>query len=259
MDTPLDFAAALARESGDLLLDYFSTDGTKARLKADRSLVTEADLAADRLITQSILDRYPQDEILSEELQHSVSNQAGSIWVIDPLDGTTNFSLGLHYWGVLITRLKDGWPEVAALYFPLLDELYSAQRNGGASFNGMPLHAKPPDKNTPLNFFSCCSRTFRRYEVSVRYKSRILGSAAYTMCAVARGMAILGFEATPKIWDIAGGWLLLSEAGGVVETLDNSKPFPIVPGRDYKQINFPTIMAPTPEVAARARERIQLK
>ena len=256
MDT-LSFTTDLARQTGELLLEYFSPRGMKASFKPDRTVVTEADLEADRLISNAIRKNFPGDTLLSEELQTKATDSTNAVWVIDPLDGTTNFSLGLHYWGTSIARLVDGWPQVTALYFPLFDELYSAQVGKGATLNGEPLQTKSPGKSQPTSFFSCCSRTFRRYDVKVRYKTRILGAAAYTMCAVARGSAILGFEATPKIWDIAGGWLVVQEAGGVVETLDGSEPFPIVPGQDYGKYNYPTLTAATHGEIAKARSQIK--
>jgi len=83
-----------------------------------------------------------------------------------------------------------------------------------------------------------------------------MGSAGYSMCAVAKGIAIVAFEATPKIWDIAAGWLLVSEAGGVIETLDFSHPFPIQPGFDYSRKNYPTLAAADRKVLERARAQI---
>ena len=110
-----------------------------------------------------------------------------------------------------------------------------------------------------MAFFSCCSRTHRYYDVRVRYKARILGSAAYNLCTVARGVAVMGFEAPPKIWDIAGGWLVVSEAGGVVETLDGSRPFPLSSAEDYSQRKFPTLAAATQRLASLGREQITPK
>ncbi len=102
------------------MLSHFQGPGLHARLKGDRSVVTEADLAADRLISASIHGEYPGDAFLSEELQPSISGEdVDAIWVIDPLDGTTNFSLGLPIWGVSIARLVGGWPDIGVLYFPI--------------------------------------------------------------------------------------------------------------------------------------------
>jgi myo-inositol-1(or 4)-monophosphatase len=175
---------------------------------------------------------------LSEELNPNLHDNGEAIWVVDPLDGTTNFVLGIQYWGISIARLIEGQPQCAAIYFPMIDELYYAERRKGAFLNGKRIHTSAPNRDKPAAFFSCCSRTYRLYNVSVPYKARIFGSAAYTFCSVARGSAVLGFEATPKIWDIAAGWLIVSEAGGVVETLENQKVFPLSGGLDYTQHSY---------------------
>jgi myo-inositol-1(or 4)-monophosphatase len=256
----LQFAIRLARQTGDILLEYFRSVKLNTNLKSDNSIVTEADLTADKFIAESINKTYPNDLLLSEELQtrYSVIDQeAGNVvWIVDPLDGTTNFSLGFQFWGVLIARVKDGTPNTAVLYFPLLDECYSTQLGQGAYLNGDQIHVETPSKDRPKSFFACCSRTFRRYKVSVPYKTRILGSAAYTFCALARGIAILGFEATPKIWDISGAWLLVREAGGIIETLDGSHPFPLKSNLDYAHENYPTLAAANRKIAISARSQI---
>ena len=256
MRSPFEFTSILAREVGGMLSQTFDLHGTRAKQKADHSVVTAADLAADRLISTAIETEFPEDAILSEELHTSLAQPTRATWVCDPLDGTTNFSLGLQFWGVSIARLVEGQPDTAAIYFPMLEELYSAQRGQGAFFNGERLAAGHPADSWPSSFFSCCSRTHRRYRVEVRYKTRILGAASYTFCAVARGVAILGFEATPKIWDIAAGWLILEEAGGVVDTFDGSKPFPLLPGKEYAGQDYPTMAAANSTILAKAREQI---
>ena len=260
----LDFATQLARDTGQLLKEYFNPHGTQTQLKPDQSVLTEADLAADDMIASAIRSQYPKDNLISEELQPVFQLQDSSppngVWVVDPLDGTTNFSLGLPIWGISIARLIGGWPEIAVLYFPIFDELYTAQRGSGANLNGKSMQVSPPDKNQKTSFFSSCSRTYRLYEVGIRYKPRILGSAAYTFCAVARGLAILGFEATPKIWDIAGGWLLVSEAKGFVESFDSEiQPFPLMPDIDYRHRNFPTIIAASQRLLELAHQQLKPK
>jgi myo-inositol-1(or 4)-monophosphatase len=262
MDDSLTFATQLARETGQLLLGYFNSNHLHTHRKEDHSLVTDADIAADQLIKEAIQKRYPDDWILSEELHPSYVRQkplAGKqvgVWIIDPLDGTTNFSLGLHYWGILIARIMVGQPQMAVMYFPLLDELYTAQRGQGAYLNASHIQVEPPDPTRPWTFFSCCSRTHRRYHISIPYKTRILGSAGYSLCAVARGTALISFEATPKIWDLAAGWLLINEAGGIIETIDQSQPFPLKTDVDYSRQSYPTLASATPELAARARLQI---
>jgi len=187
---------------------YQNIDKTNPRFKEDRTVLTEADLAADRFLTQAIQAAFPEDYILSEEMNTQAPMTGQPVWVIDPLDGTTNFSLGVHYWGVSIARVVNGWPETAAVYFPVIDELYTAQRGAGSFLNGDRLKTTPFDPSLP-NLFFCCSRTYQHYRVKLRIKHRILGAAAYNFCAIASGRAKVGFEVTPKLWDIAAGGLLI--------------------------------------------------
>lgn len=261
MDAAAAFAEEIAKKTGELLLDYFRKTDLEAGYKADKTVLTEADLAADNLLRQEIHGRFPKDIILSEEDEESIFPLSEGevdkpMWILDPLDGTTNFSLGLHIWGVLIARLEGGTVQLSIMYFPRLEECYSARRGEGAYLNGQRIHVIPPDPDRPWSFFTCCSRTHRRYHVRIPYKPRILGAAAYSFCSVARGMAVLGFEATPKIWDIAPGWLLVEEAGGVVETLKGIAPFPITARIDYGSKFFPTIIAANRELADRAQKQI---
>lgn len=260
MTETLQFTIDLARRAGKLLLDYYRLGGLETRLKSDFSVVTEADLAADRLVTEAILETYPQDLILSEELHPSLPQEhTGVVWVVDPLDGTTNFSLGLPIWGVSLARLVNGTPQTAVSYFPLIDELYSAQLGLGAYFNGERVRAQEPIKGKITTFFACCGNTHKRYDVSVPYKARILGSTTYNFCAVARGVAVLGFEAVPKVWDLAAAWIMIPEAGGVIETHHGDAPFPLVPGLDYTARAFPTLSAATVAMVAKGREMIRIK
>lgn len=259
MENPLLFAEHLARRTAVLLMEYYNQVGLATRLKADRSVVTEADLAADRLISASLQQVFPKDGIISEELQTISPEDVTRVWVVDPLDGTTNFSLGIPFWGVSIACLVNGWPDTAAIYFPVLDEMYTAQRGKGARFNGSPLQIDPSMLDRPGTFFACCSRTHRRYNVSVPYKPRILGCAAYNFCILARGIALLTFEAAPKIWDIAGAWLVVREAGGVIQPLNGIMPFPISPLTQYREQNFPTLAAITEQLETNSLNQIQPK
>ena len=99
MNEPFDFTKKLATEAGKTLLGFYRASGIEQSRKADKTVVTEADLAADEMIRTAIRKEYPQDGILSEEENTTYPSGKRFVWVIDPLDGTTNFSLGLHHWG----------------------------------------------------------------------------------------------------------------------------------------------------------------
>jgi myo-inositol-1(or 4)-monophosphatase len=256
MNNALEFTTDLAQKTGEMLLGYYQNPDTRTRYKEDRTLLTEADLAADKMINQALTSAYPDDHILSEELDTTYPKDiAGCTWAIDPIDGTTNFSQGIHYWGISIARIREGRPDLAVLYFPVIDELYTAVAGQGAKLNGHTLHVSRA-ANQPVSFFTCDSRTYTRYQVRIRYKPRILGSAAYNFCAVAKSASVIGLETTPKIWDIAASWLVLTEAGGVLQALDET-PFPMVPGYDYRGINFPVLGAVSQNQLEKALQNIK--
>jgi len=255
----MDFTINLVREAGNLLLEHYDQAGLYATQKPDHTVVTSADLAADKLISSSIHHHFPDDEIISEESSHHLMNRISPTWIVDPLDGTSNFSLGLSIWGISIARVLDGIPSLGVLYFPLLKELYTCQRGYGAFLNHLPIHTRAPDSAQSLSFFVCCSRTFRKFDVTIPYKPRIMGSGAYTYCLVARGAALIGFDAEAKIWDLAAGWLLVQEAGGTITPFDGSPPFPILTDTDYAVTNFTTITAASSSVLSFGKNKIHRK
>ena len=250
----LSFTVDLAREAGALLKEYFRVDGVASSIKPDRSLVTRADIEADELIRSAIHKGYPDDGILSEEESTYFPEGFKNVWVIDPLDGTTNYSLGLHYWGVSIARFRDGQPQFSVVYFPIMDEMFAAQRGQGATLNGEKHTVPDPQENAPASFFAHCSRTCKRYHVEIPYKRRSLGAAAYHICTVAKGSAIISLEVTPKLWDIAGAWLVVEEAGGSITTLAGGEPFPALTGVDYQYQPYTTLAAANPDLLDQAQK-----
>ncbi len=259
MDDPLVFAVRLALQAGNLLRSFYKPAGISATSKPDRTVVTEADLASDRLITTALREHYPQDGIISEESTHHLENDGFPAWIVDPLDGTTNFSLGLPIWGVSIARIVNGYPTLGALYFPMINELYTSKLGLGAFLNNKPIVVRAPDPTQPMSFFACCSRTFRYYDISIPYKPRIMGSCVYTYCLVARGSALLGFDATAKIWDLAAIWILVEEAGGKIAAFEGSPPFPLTLHDDFSGIKYPTLASATSEVFSMGQNKIQRK
>jgi myo-inositol-1(or 4)-monophosphatase len=254
-------AAGIAKAAGELLLGYFLDEKLTSDWKSDYSIVTEADVAADRLIAGEIAKLFPGDDILSEELAPTSAAASRDAklhtWVVDPLDGTTNFSLGVQHWGVSIARCDDKGPDVGVLYFPALDEMYVASRGSGATLNHAPIHVRVPSPSRPVAMLACCARTPRHHHVNLPMKVRVYGSAAYTLVCVARGSAAIGMETRPKLWDLAAGWCVVEEAGGFIETIDGSEPFPLVANRGYADRSFPVLAAASADLLAEAREYIE--
>ena len=248
MSKKLEFLTTLADHVGKELLTYFNPDGIPAILKADKTTLTEADTKADQIITSTIGSEFPDDLIISEESSLSLDSIQGSVWVVDPLDGTTNFSLGFPYWGVSIARVTDGVPELAAAYFPVLGELYTAENGVGAFLNGKVIKSHDPDKFRPQNMMVCSGNAQSIYKIRLPYKKRTMGSAVYDFCLVARGTATFGIQNKSKIWDIAAGYLIIKESGAEIKFINELQPFPLKKSINYNDVVFPSFMATTQNI-----------
>lgn len=254
----IEFATWLAKKVGKILVDTFHQGKYTYYRKQDHTLVTQADLAADEMIHQELQKNFSEDFILSEEVSPKFDASSSRGWIIDPLDGTTNFALGLHYWGILISRVEGGSPSFTIQYFPLLNELYQASDSEPATLNGKIIHVEDQNNDQKISFFSCCSRAHRKYDINLRYKTRIFGSAGYSMASVARGAARLAFDAQAKIWDIAGAWILVRQAGGVIAPIHGNSPFPLRE-LDYTAQDFAILAASSPTFLKEGLDKIHRK
>lgn len=245
----LTLAVDLAEQAAGLAMDYFRH--VDDRRKGDGTLVTAADEAADRLIVAAIRDAHPDHGILSEEGFTGYDPGPEFTWVIDPIDGTTNFARGLPLWGVSIGVLRRGAPWAAALVFPGLGERYTALAGQGSFRNGERLAVDPDAVIHDQQLMAQCTRTAQCFEIDTPMKVRMLGSAAYHLLCVAGGVTLAAIEAMPKVWDLAAAHLVLTEAGGMARHLHNPYPpfetaaiFPLPPSpMDYAEHYYPVLAA----------------
>jgi myo-inositol-1(or 4)-monophosphatase len=258
MEALLQFARELAGEAGDQLAAFYGR--ARATIKEDGSVITDADRAVDRSLARRIHERYPDHAILSEE-SATVYEGRPVTWVIDPLDGTTNYALGICYWGCSIGVVIDGRPVIGVLVMPELGAEFWALAGAGAFLNGDRLGGAPPGVDERNSCLAICSRTWRYFDVAVQYKGRLLGSAAYDLAAVAEGVAVGCIQAASHIWDIAAGWVLLQEAGRQVGRLfpEAPDPFPLVPGTDYRGRIFPLAAAADKETLVGITSKVNVK
>jgi myo-inositol-1(or 4)-monophosphatase len=244
------------RVDGMLMAEY----GTgMAAQKSDGSLVTQADRDVDAYITRELQIAHPHHLILSEECNTVYASNQEFAWVIDPLDGTTNFARSIPIWGVSIALLYRGEPIVGVLSFCLLRERYVAIRDGGAQRNGVSIHTATHLALDNQHLLMLCTRTLRRYTVTSPLKHRILGSAAYHIASVANGSALAGIEATPKLWDIAAALLILTETGGCYSTLngqDSIFPLNVAESTDFARISFPLLTAANSQILREMKQHV---
>ncbi|MCC6456472.1 MAG: inositol monophosphatase [Caldilineaceae bacterium] len=256
LDALLSTARRIVNDARHLLLQGYGR--VTAARKSDGSLVTETDHAADQFITTQLVAAYPDHAILSEERNTQYDPSADFTWVIDPLDGTTNFARGIPIWGVSVALLFKGLPLLGLLDFPLLHEVYEASYQRGAILNGRALATAADSYTTDQHFLMLCTRTPRRYTIDTPLKPRILGSAAYHIASVANGSALAGIEATPKLWDLAAALLILKEAGGGYQRLDNQQAvFPLAPVvASYEKRSFPLLTAANDKILDEVRKGV---
>ncbi|MCL5291502.1 MAG: inositol monophosphatase [Actinobacteria bacterium] len=225
-----DLAGEIAREAGELVKSLYRRDIVVER-KGMVDLVTEADLKSEAFIMKRISERFPDHEILAEEAGGGFG-KTKHLWIVDPLDGTTNYAHGYPVYAVSIALEMDGVIVAGAVYDPNLKELFKAARGEGATLNGEKIgvsHATELHESLLVTGFPYYFRErpdeilalFRAFSLRAQGIRRA-GSAALDMCALACGRFDGFWELGLKPWDTAAGSLILTEAGGRLSKLDGS-------------------------------------
>ena len=226
-EAELAFANELADRAGTIAMSLFG--GTfEVSIKPDQSPVTEADLAIEKWIRESVHERYPDDGVLGEE-GGLVEGEGRRRWIVDPIDGTKNFADGVQLWSNLIALAVDEVPVVGVVNFPALGERYEAATAGGARLNGAPIRVSRADR---------VSRAFVIYASVTEWldgemaqpaqdlfrdarRTRGFGDA-WGHALVARGAADVMLEAELGTWDFAALQVVVQEAGGRMTQFDGS-------------------------------------
>ncbi len=222
-----------ARAGGAVLLEKYGR--VDAREKGPADLVTEADLASQEAVCGVVLDAFPEHRVLGEEdpLLGTAANLATEFrWLVDPLDGTTNYVHGVPHFAVSVALERAGDLLAATVFSPLQNECYTAAPGAGARLNGEPIHVSdvrqlsnalaavgfPPGVKDGAADLALFLRTVARCQ-----SIRRTGSAALNLCYVAAGRFDLFGSYSTKIWDVAAGVLIVREAGGVVTAPDGGE------------------------------------
>ena len=233
MDTyriQLEVAVEAAQLAGSFQRHRFATELAIA-LKGDKDLVTEVDRESERLIVSHLLAAFPTHNIVAEEGEYPQGDSPYR-WVIDPLDGTTNYAHAFPWFCVSIGLENAGEIVAAVIYNPVHEELFTATSGGGAFLNGRRIRvsSRSPLQNSLLGTgfpYDCASDPANNFDHFIRFQKaargiRRAGAAALDLAYVAAGR-LDGFWALKlKPWDVAAGTLLVREAGGVVSTFDGS-------------------------------------
>ena len=232
----LNFAIETARAAGHILLEKFDR-GIAVMKKGDIDLVTAADLASEALIIERIKTYHPKHSILAEESGNAVVIGGDNTWkwIIDPLDGTTNYAHGYPCFCVTIALEHDGEIVIGVTYDPTRNELFAAEKSRGASLNTKPIRVSKSEKLGDSLIVTGFPYDFKGKENFARHLNDFLlhsrgvrrdGSAAIDMAYVACGRFDGFWEEGLHAWDVAAGKLMVEEAGGIVTYYDGS-PFSV--------------------------------
>ena len=229
MEPMITIALRAARKAGDLIVrasDEMDRVGHKAKGLAD--FVTEVDLASEKEILYHLRKAYPDHAFLCEESGRSGADDAEYTWVVDPLDGTTNFLRGIPHYAVSIACMKNGRVEHAVVLDPVRREEFTASRGRGAQLNGRRIRVTSNTElhnallGTGIPFLGHLQDKLPRYAESMATLAgqctgiRRAGAAALDLAYVAAGRLDGFWEIGLKPWDVAAGALLVKEAGGLV-------------------------------------------
>lgn len=231
MNPALQLAVEAALQAGKIQRERSDRIG-KVTYKGEIDLVTEVDLLCEKEIIRRIKKQFPDHDILAEE-SGGAQGSADYRWIIDPLDGTVNYSHGFPSYCVSIGLEKEGEPELGVIYSPCLDELFIAEKGKGANLNSKPIAVSTVDsikKSLLITGFAYdVSRAendnldhFRNF-VKESQAVRRTGSAALDMCYMAMGRAEGFWELNLRPWDVAAARLIITEAGGKVTRFDGSR------------------------------------
>lgn len=231
-----EFLKSIIKEAGGVVLSYFNKVDLKSREKGDeRDIVTEADEAVSDFLVSAIHKKYPDHHICSEEMDEDINPGAEYEWIMDPIDGTWAFANGLPSWGIMIAILKNGEPYLSAVYFPVYNDLFFAEKDKGSFLNDKRLSVGKLDsidrangilfRATPGTVYGVLFEKYRSLAAKLALHTNChamnMGSAA-AICYVAKGTFGFAISNSGLDWDLLPPFLICSEAGAVITDSDGN-------------------------------------
>ena len=232
----LDRLIAVVRRAGDMIRNAHDIEKDTREKNGAADLVTKYDVAVQAFLQRELLALVPEAGFLGEEGEHETLDKPW-VFVVDPIDGTTNFVRHMHHSNIAVALVHEGCVAYGVVYNPFTEEMFAARRGGGAFLNGRPIHVSDRDMSHAITMCGSTiydrrftDRSFslmrRLYDLGLDF--RRFGSAELDVCYVACGRAEVFFECRLSPWDYAAGSLILTESGGKITRLDGS---PIDPYR----------------------------
>lgn len=226
----LDKLTAVMKECGQLIINADRNESMVDEKAGHANFVTTYDKMVQVKLQESFAKILPEAVFVGEEEDIHASIEKGLAFIVDPIDGTTNFIKDYHTSAISVGLLKDGEQYLGAVYNPYLDELFTAVKGCGAYLNGKPIHVSKQPLSNGIVLFGTApyyeELNKASFDMAYDYFKQALdirrsGSAALDLCSVAAGRAELFFELRLSPWDYAAGSLIITEAGGIVTTVED--------------------------------------
>ena len=209
---------ASEKASKVLIRDFGEVEKLQVSIKSPTDFVSSADTKAEKTIIQELLKAKKNYSVISEEIGIINNKNSENIWIIDPIDGTTNFLHGIPHFAISIALKSNNEIIAGVIYDPIKDEMFYAEKNNGAFINNKRIRVS---KKKNINY--CLFGTGSSEIKTVQLTTRNSGSAALDMAYVAAGRYDGYFQNNLNLWDIAAGIIIVNEAGGVVNKINLSK------------------------------------
>ena len=209
---------ASEKASKILIRDFGEVEKLQVSVKGPSNFVSNADIKAEKIIIDELAKTKKNYSIISEEGGSKNNQDSENVWIIDPIDGTTNFLHGVPHFAISIALKSNNEIVSGLIYDPIKDEMFYAEKNNGAFFNNQRIKVS---KKKDIN--NCLFATGGREKKQVDLVTRKSGSAALDMAYVAAGRYDGYFQNNLNLWDIAAGIIIVKEAGGIVNEINLSK------------------------------------
>jgi len=230
----------LALSQASKRLKRITYEGLKVQVKSDGSPVTNADLAVNQIVQDTLLDIFPHDAWLSEESpDNGARHHTQRVWILDPIDGTKPFIKSLPHYTISLALIDQGQPTIGVIFNPATQEYFCAIQGQQAKLNGQPIHVRTTSTHSRRTFlvnpWQLAQPTLKAWQ-SEHHCPPLLGSIAYSLALVAAGQVDGVINIAPQNeWDIAAGLILIQAAGGLVfdnnlKPIHCNQPHPIVNG-----------------------------
>jgi myo-inositol-1(or 4)-monophosphatase len=209
---------AAEKASRALIRDFGEIEKLQVSIKGPTDFVSNADLKAEKIIIEELKKARPEYSIISEEDGSESNKDKKSTWIIDPIDGTTNFLHGVPHFAISIALKFENEIISGLIYDPIKDEMFYAEKNNGSFFNNQRIRVS---KKKEINV--CLFATGGKYKNEIDLPIRRSGSAALDLAYVAAGRYDGYFQNELNLWDVAAGIIILKEAGGLINEIDLSQ------------------------------------